>query len=102
MLKELRLKDEISMPEKMIPFLLRRKQNVLEGLEAGGIKMIPLKTLIVAFKLVDDVLPQLRELVGEVIDLESKSRFVEIEVKLLTISQGKFRSVALARMTMLL
>jgi len=49
-------------------------------LEVDGIRRVPLKTLVVNFKLVKDILPQLRELVEEVIDLELSPKFVEIEV----------------------
>lgn len=67
------------MPPKLIPFLRRRRQDVVEGLEVDGIQMVPLKTLIFDFDLFDDVLPELRELVEEGIDLESVPEFVEIK-----------------------
>jgi len=80
MSKELRLRNNDLNSQRLTSFLVRCKENVSEGLDVDGIKMLPLKTLIVDFKLVDDILPRLGELVEEVIDLEIYPRFVKIEI----------------------
>lgn len=66
---------------KLISMLRQRKSNVEAGTEIDGARMIPLKTLVLPFRLVkDEFLSLLRELVEEVVDLESVSSFIELEI----------------------
>ena len=56
-------------------------QNVEAGMELDGVKIIPLKALILPFKLVTEgSVPLLRDLVEEVVDLDSSPGFIELEV----------------------
>ena len=59
--------------------LQQRKKNVESRMEVEGVRMIPLKTLVVPF---DEcpILSELRELVGEVLDLRSVPNYIEIGI----------------------
>lgn len=62
--------------------LLRaRKENIKNRPEVDRIKMEPLKMLVIPFnKLFYEQLEELRELVGEVVDLKSEPRFWEVQI----------------------
>lgn len=76
------LSDEWGMRnESFISMLRRRKTYVNQGREIEGVKMIHLKRLVFPFRLLDTLqLSQLRELVEEVVDLESVERLIEVEI----------------------
>lgn len=72
LLKELRVRnEEMKGVKSTLSFLAKRKRNVEAQVKVDGIQMTPLKTLVVSFKLFEDFLPQLRELVEELIDLDT-------------------------------
>lgn len=61
--------------------LEQRKMNVEAGLEVEGVKMIPLQTLVVPFKFIArESLSRMRMLVEEVVDRDTVSRFIELEI----------------------
>ena len=76
--------------EEISSMLSQRKANVEAGMEIQGVKMINLKTLVVPFRYVGlrggtrlqkARLPELRELVEEVVDLrEALSQVIEMEL----------------------
>ena len=76
--------------ENLSSMLSQRKANIEAGVKIKGIKMISLKTLVLPFERVEfkgengleEVgLSKLRELVGEVVDLdEHVTKIIEIEV----------------------
>lgn len=64
---------------RLLPFIKKRRENV--GLEVDGVGMVPMERLIVPFKgLKSTLLSQLREFVGEVIDLKSTPRLIEVNI----------------------
>lgn len=65
----------------LIDALRQRKDNVNAGMEIEGVKMIPLKRLVFPSKILSQSqLSELRDMVVEVVDLESVERLIEVEV----------------------
>ena len=67
--------------DDLILVLKKRKQQSKGGFEVDGVKMTPLKRLVMPFDQFKAVkLKDLRGLVEELIDLKSVSPFIEVEV----------------------
>lgn len=65
----------------LISMLRRRKQNSETGVEVEGIKAVQMERLVLYFKFFSDQeISQLRELVTEVVDLETVSKVIELEL----------------------
>jgi len=65
----------------LLALLRARKQNVESGLEVEGVRMEPLKKLIVPFENISsEALEECRGLVGEVVDWYSEPAIWEVEV----------------------
>lgn len=87
-LKILRVTDEILRPENhherfsstFLGIMKAREGNVKQGMEIGNIKMVSLQKLIIPTEIFTSVqLDELREVVGEVIDLEDYPDLIELE-----------------------
>lgn len=68
----------------LISMLRQRKANVEAGIRIDGVKMIPLKRLVLSSRMLSTTpqatLSQIRELVEEVVDLQSVSSIVQVEI----------------------
>lgn len=67
--------------DELISTLKTRKGNAEAGMEVSGVKMIPLKTIVLRKCIFgSEQLSEISELVEEVVDLDSVPKFIEVEI----------------------
>lgn len=74
-------KKVIAQIKRILPLLKKRIQNVEEGLEVDGVAMVRIERLIVPLRFLKaELISELRELVDQVVDLQTVPRLIDVSV----------------------